>query len=150
MSATVWQCKCGAKYELREEWLGRRVRCKHCGVITRVEKPSSIKAPPSIPKTSVPSRETSSLPLNKTEVDENHDRERNLPDTLMQIESWDVDAAIRSQVIDIALAAEDAGIKTFDKLVANSVEGAIEGVVNPPVGRVMTELSDQILSLIHI
>ena len=40
------------------------MRCKHCGVITRVEKPSSIKAPPSIPKTSVPSRETSSLPLN--------------------------------------------------------------------------------------
>jgi hypothetical protein len=82
----------------------------------------------------VPSRKTSSLPLNKTEVDEKHDRERNLPDTSMQIESWDVDAAIRSQVIDIALAAEDAGIKTFDKLVANSVKGAIEGVVNPPVG----------------
>jgi hypothetical protein len=147
MSATVWQCKCGEKYELREEWLGRRVRCKHCCVITRVEKPSSIKAPPSIPKTSVPSRETSSLPMNKTEVDEKHDRERNLPDTLMQIESWDVDAAIRAQVIDIALAAEDAGIKTFDKLVANSVEGAIEGVVNPQVGRVMTELSDQISNL---
>jgi tetratricopeptide (TPR) repeat protein len=138
MSATVWQCKCGAKYELREEWLGRRVRCKHCGVITRVEKPSSIKAPPSIPKTSVPSRETSSLPLNKFADDREFDRERDLPDTLMQIESWDVDAA---------LATEDAGIKTFDKLVANSVEGAIEGVVHPPVGRVMTELSDQISNL---
>jgi tetratricopeptide (TPR) repeat protein len=140
MSATVWHCKCGAKYELREEWLGRRVRCKHCGVITRVEKPSKIKAPPSIPKTSVPSRETSSLPLNKFEDDREFDRERDLPDTLMQIESWDVDAAIRAQGIDIALAAEDAGIKTFDKLVANSVEGAIEGIVNPPGGNDRTQI----------
>lgn len=104
MSATIWRCECGAKYEIPEVAFGRKVRCSHCGVVTRVEKPSSIKVPTSIPKTSVPSRETSSLPLNKTEVDEKHDRERNLPDTLMQIESWDVDAAIRSQVIDIALA----------------------------------------------
>jgi hypothetical protein len=144
MSTTIWHCECGAKYEIPEVALGRKVRCSHCGVVTRVEKPSSIKAPPPKPKTSLPSRETSSLPLNKTEVDEKYDRERNLSDTLMQIESWDVDAAIRSQVIDIALAVEDAGIKTFDKLVANSVEGAIEEVVNPPVGRVTTESSDQI------
>ena len=130
MSVTVWQCKCNAKYELREEWLGRRVRCKHCGVITRVEKPSSIKAPPSIPtkappplpKTSVASGETSSLPLNKTEVDEKHDRERNLPDALAQTESRDVNASIALQALDIALAAEDAGIKTFDQLVAYSVK----------------------------
>ncbi len=130
MSVTVWQCKCNAKYELREEWLGRRVRCKHCGVITRVEKPSSIKAPPSIPtkappplpKTSVASGETSSLPLNKTEVDEKHDRERHLPNALAQTESRDVNPSMQLQATDIALAAEDAGIKTFDQLVAYSVK----------------------------
>ncbi len=45
------------------------MRCRRCGVVKRVEKPSSIKAPPSIPKTSLPSREGSGKPLNKTEDD---------------------------------------------------------------------------------
>jgi tetratricopeptide (TPR) repeat protein len=129
MSATVWQCKCGAKYELREEWLGRKVRCKHCGVITRVEKPSSSiaspplprKAPPPLPKTSLPSRETRSLPPNKTEVDRVHDRDRDLPNTLIQTEPDDVNESSLTTAVDIALAAKDAGIQTFDKLVAFSV-----------------------------
>ena len=130
LSATVWLCECGAKYELREEFLGRRVRCRRCGVVKRVEKPTSIKVPPSIPpkappplpQTSVASGETSSLPLNKIEVDEKHDRERNLPDALAQTESRDVNEFIALQALDIALAAEDAGIKTFDQLVAYSVK----------------------------
>jgi hypothetical protein len=47
-----------------------------------------------------------------------------LPDTetLMQTEPDDVNASIRTQALDIALAAEDAGIKTFDRLVAYSVK----------------------------
>jgi tetratricopeptide (TPR) repeat protein len=129
MPATIWRCKCGATYEVREEWHGRKVRCKHCGVITRVEKPSSTsaspplprKAPPPLPKTSLPSRETRSQPPNKTEVDRVHDRDRDLPNTLIQTEPSDVNESALTTALDVVLAAEDAGIQTFDKLVAFSV-----------------------------
>ena len=47
---------------------------------------------------------------------------RNLPDTLMQTESDDVNESALTSALDIALAAEDAGIQTFDKLVAFSVK----------------------------
>ena len=59
MSATIWFCECGAKYELPDTTLGRKVRCKYCGAVSRVEQPSSINAPPPLPKASVPSREGS-------------------------------------------------------------------------------------------
>lgn len=47
MSATVWRCECGAKYELPEASLGRKVRCGRCGVVTRAEKPTTIEPPTS-------------------------------------------------------------------------------------------------------
>lgn len=50
------------------------------------------------------------------------DRLKDLPDTLMQTEPDDVNASALTTAVDIALAAEDAGIKTFDKLVAFSVK----------------------------
>ena len=78
MSATIWSCECGAKYELREEFLGRLMRCRRCGVVRRVEKPTSINVPPSIPKaTSVSSREGSGKPLNKTEDNGDQHRDGN-------------------------------------------------------------------------
>lgn len=43
-------------------------------------------------------------------------------DSLAQLESDDIVAEARSQAIDIALDAEDAGIKTYDELVAFSVK----------------------------
>jgi hypothetical protein len=51
----MWQCECGAKYQLREDRLGKKVRCSQCGVVSRMGKPSSIEAPPPLPKSSVTS-----------------------------------------------------------------------------------------------
>lgn len=62
MSATLWRCECGAKYEISEAGLGGKVRCSHCGAVSRVEKPSSTKAPPLLPMDSVPSRGSSGKP----------------------------------------------------------------------------------------
>jgi hypothetical protein len=33
MSGTLWFCECGAKYELPDAALGRKVRCNHCGAV---------------------------------------------------------------------------------------------------------------------
>ncbi len=45
-----------------------------------------------------------------------------LPSDLAQMESGDVDSTIEKQAIDIAMAAMDANINSFDKLVAYSVK----------------------------
>lgn len=48
------------------------------------------------------------------------DKIKDIPDVLYQTDN--VDESIRVQALDIAFAAEDAGIKTFDQLVAYSVK----------------------------
>jgi hypothetical protein len=55
MPAITWHCDCGAKYEIPEAALGRKVRCSQCGVVSLVEKPSSSKVPPPLPNTTVAS-----------------------------------------------------------------------------------------------
>lgn len=59
MSATIWRCECGAKYEIPEAGLGGRVSCSHCGAVSRIEKPPRFNAPPPLPRSRVPSRECS-------------------------------------------------------------------------------------------
>ena len=62
MSTTIWRCECGTDNEIPELWLGRKVRCNNCGVVSRVEKPTSIQVPPPLTKAcvdSVPSIEGS-------------------------------------------------------------------------------------------
>ncbi|MDP1561115.1 MAG: trypsin-like peptidase domain-containing protein [Pirellulaceae bacterium] len=57
MPRIIWRCECGAAYEMQEERFGSRVRCRQCGAVSLIEKPSSTKTPPPLPKASVPSME---------------------------------------------------------------------------------------------
>ena len=52
MSTTVWRCECGTENVIPDSWLGRRVRCNHCGAVSEVVKPSSIQVPPPLTKAS--------------------------------------------------------------------------------------------------
>ena len=59
MPAITWHCDCGAKHEVPETAIGRKVRCSRCGVVSIVEKPSTKNVPPPLPMTNFASREGS-------------------------------------------------------------------------------------------
>jgi S1-C subfamily serine protease/tetratricopeptide (TPR) repeat protein len=59
MPKIIWRCECGAAYEMQEERLGSRVRCRQCSAVSLIEKPSITPIPPPLPKANVPSSEVS-------------------------------------------------------------------------------------------